>query len=132
MRRAGAFAGLLGLAAGSSAAAQPVVLATDVPGPPFAGVFWSVAAPRGAAWALDCRFVPLTYPASRYDLHFWANRMRREGAGPQRGRLPGPDGRCTLTKTGGEGPVGLGLALNGKTAANGTNSLARPAFEMIF
>lgn len=130
--RAARLAGLLGLTVASSAAAQPVVLATDVPGPPFAGVHWSVASPQGAAWALDCRFVPVTYAASQYDRHSWANRMRRQGAGPMKGRLPGPDGRCTLTKTGGQGPVGIGLALNGKTASNGTNSVARPAFAMLF
>ncbi len=132
MIRAGGLAGILGLTAVSSASAQPVVLATDVAGPPFEGAHWSVAAPGGAAWALECRFVPVTYPASPYDLHYWANRMRREGAGPDRGRLPGPDGRCTLTKTAGEGPVGLGLALNGKTATSGTNDPARPAYAMIF
>lgn len=132
MSRAGGLAGILGLTVASSAAAQPVVLATDVPGPPFAGVFWSVAAPQGAAWALDCRFVPLTYPASRYDLHYWANRMRHQGTGPERGRLPGPDGRCKLTKTHGEGPVGFGLAFNGKTVSAGTNDPAGPAYATIY
>ena len=132
IRAGGLAATILSLGSVSEASAQAVVLATDVAGPPFAGAHWSVAAPGGAAWTLECRFVPVTYPASPYDLHYWTNRMRREGAGAERGRLPGPDGRCTLTKTTGEGPVGLGLALNGKTAKSGTNDPARPAYAMIF
>ncbi|CAN5432904.1 hypothetical protein BH09PSE1_BH09PSE1_22280 [soil metagenome] len=132
MRAAGAFAGVAALTAVSGAVAQ-TVLPTDVPGPPFAGARWAVAAPQGASWALDCRFVPVTYPESQYDLHYWANRMRRQGSGADHGRLPGRDGRCILTKTGGAGPVGLGLANPGSKAASaGTNDPARPAYVMIF
>ena len=96
------------------------------------GLHWSVAAPQGASWNLDCRFQPVTYEASPYDLRHWTNRYRTSGAGADRGRLPGQDGRCGLTKTGGAGPVGIALVKNGVATADGTNDPARPAVVTVF
>ncbi|QTC93049.1 hypothetical protein [Brevundimonas goettingensis] len=116
----------------SSALAQ-ASLDTDVPGPPFQGLRWAVAAPAGTGWTLACRFRPVTYRASPYDLHHWANGIRLTGRGPDQGRLPGPDGRRALTLTDGPGPIGLGLAREGaRTVSAGTNDPARPARATVF
>jgi hypothetical protein len=123
------------LAASSRAqdARPPAVLPTEVPGPPFEGLRWSVAAPAGTAWTLACRFRPLTYRASPYDLHHWGNSFKMTGRGPDQGHLPGPDGRCVLTLTDGPGPIGLGLARQGtRTVSAGTNDPAIPARATVF
>ena len=118
---------LSGIAA-TSASAQAMSLKTDVPGPPFAGARWSVAAPADTRWTLACRFAPVTYQADQYNLHSWSNGFTRDGKGPDHGRLPGPDGRCTLTLTAGPGPIGIGLARAGATTvADGTNTPSQPA-----
>ena len=123
---------LSGMAA-TSASAQAMSLKTDVPGPPFAGARWAVAAPVGTRWTLACRFAPVTYQADQYNLHSWSNGFTREGKGPDHGRLPGPDGRCTLTLTSGPGPIGVGLARQGAaTVSAGTNAPAHPARASIF
>jgi hypothetical protein len=124
-------AALPGLLA-SSALAQ-TALPTDVPGPPFEGVRWSVAAPAGTHWSLTCRFAPVTYRASQYNLHQWTNSLTLTGEGPDQDRLPGPDGRCALTLTEGPGPIGLGLAKAGATTVSaGTNDPATPARATMF
>lgn len=120
-------AALSGIAA-TSASAQAMTLKTDVPGPPFAGARWAVAAPVGTRWTLACRFAPVTYQADQYNLHSWSNGFTHYGRGPDQGRLPGPDGRCTLTLTAGRGPIGIGLARAGATTvADGTNNSGQPA-----
>lgn len=102
------------------AAAQTAV--TDA----YGGLHWSIAAPDRANWSLECRFAPVTIR------NRWLNRMVLTGAGPQRGRLPGQDGRCTLTKTGGAGPVGLAVVKDGQPTAAGTNDPAKPAYINVF
>lgn len=132
MRALLAAVALSGIAA-TSASAQAMSLPTDVPGPPFAGARWAVAASAGTRWTLACRFAPVTYQADQYDLHRWSNGFTREGRGPDHGRLPGPDGRCTLALNSGLGPIGIGLAREGATTvANGTNDPAQPARASIF
>jgi len=117
----------------TSAMAQAVSLPTDVPGPPFQGLRWAVSAPAGTRWTLACRFAPVTYRASQYDLHSWTNGTTLTGQGPDQGRLPGPDGRCVLALTEGPGPIGLGLARKGKTTVSaGTNDPATPARAAVF
>ncbi len=91
------------------------------------GLYWSVAAPQGASWSLVCRFSPVTYEASSYDLRHWTNKMSTSGTGAARGRLPHQDGRCTVSKTGGPGPVGIAMVKNGAVQSAGTNDPARPA-----
>ena len=91
------------------------------------GIPWSVAAPEGASWSLVCRFAPVTYEASQYDLRRWTNKIATTGTGAARGRLPQQDGRCTVTKTGGPGPVGVALVRGDEVQAAGTNDPARPA-----
>ncbi|WP_396594005.1 hypothetical protein [Brevundimonas sp. R86498] len=91
------------------------------------GLPWSVAAPQGASWSLVCRFAPVTYEATRFDTRHWANRIATTGTGAARGRLPHQDGQCTVTKTGGAGPVGIALVKAGEVQAAGTNDPARPA-----
>jgi len=93
---------------------------------PDGGLHWSVAAPQGASWSLECRFAPVTIQNKML------NRFAVTGTGPQRGRLPGQDGRCTLTKTGGAGPVGVALVKNGQPTAAGTNDPAAPAAINVF
>ena len=117
----------------NSASAQAMSLPTDVPGPPFDGARWAVAAHAGTRWTLACRFAPVTYQADQYNLHSWSNGFTREGRGPDQGRLPGPDGRCILTLVAGAGPIGIGLARQGAArVAGGTNSPARPARASLF
>ena len=119
--------------AATSASAQAMSLKTDVPGPPFAGARWAVAAPTETRWTLACRFAPVTYQADQYNLHSWSNGFTREGKGPDQGRLPGPDGRCVLTLNSGPGPIGIGLARAGAaTVSAGTNAAAQPARASIF
>ncbi|MGV9005854.1 MAG: hypothetical protein ACOH1H_03850 [Brevundimonas sp.] len=93
---------------------------TDVGTDHAGGLPWSVAAPQGADWTLVCRFEPVTMEMSRYDTRHWANRLDRAGHGPMTGRLPVDSGYCTLTKTGGPGPVAIGMARHGQTQARGT------------
>jgi len=91
------------------------------------GLHWSVAAPQGASWSLVCRFAPVTYEASQWDLRHWTNKIATTGTGAARGRLPDQDGRCTVTKTGGPGPVGIAMVKDGQVQADGTNDTAHPA-----
>ena len=93
---------------------------------PNGGLHWHVAAPQGASWALDCRFRPVTIEGRML------NRYQRTGTGPQPGRLPTDHGRCTLKKTGGEGPVGIALVKNGQATADGTRDASRDAFIDVF
>ncbi len=96
------------------------------------GLQWAVAAPQGASWRLDCRFRPVLLEMSRYDREHWANSSTQVGSGARQGRLPGDNGRCTLTKTGGAGPVGLALVKEGVHHSDGTNDPARPAAVDVF
>lgn len=104
----------------------------DVGSNHYGGLTWAVAAPQGAAWSLSCGFSPVTLHMSQYDRKHWANRLTRSGRGPQRGRLPGDNGSCTLTKTGGSGPVGVALVKNGVATAAGTHHSERPAQINVF
>jgi hypothetical protein len=109
-------------------AAGPAVAQTAVGEDTASGLHWHVAAPAGASWTLDCRFRPVTYAASAYEQARWANRTRLSGAGPQAGRLPGNDGRCTLTKTGGAGPVGLALVRGDEVTSAGAARTGETAY----
>ena len=91
------------------------------------GLPWSVAAPQGADWSLVCRFAPVTYEASQWDQRHWTNKIATTGTGAARGRLPDQDGRCTLTKTGGPGPVAIAMVRGDDVQSAGTNDPARPA-----
>lgn len=114
-------------------AASTVVFAqTNVGTNHHGGLHWSVAAPQGAAWSLSCGFSPVTLHMGQYDQKHWANRLTLAGHGPQRGRLPGDNGSCILTKTGGQGPVGIALVKNGSATAAGTNRPAAPAQINVF
>ncbi|RZJ00038.1 MAG: hypothetical protein EON90_08975 [Brevundimonas sp.] len=74
------------------------------------GMYWAVSAPQGAEWLLSCRFPPVTYWVSQYDREHWINKLEQTGSGPAQGRLPLNVGHCHLTKTGGNGPVGVAVA----------------------
>lgn len=113
---------LAALSVASAASAQTHV-GKNVEG----GIPWSVAAPQGASWSLDCRFSPVTYEASAYDLRHWTNRIRTTGTGAARGRLPHQDGSCTVTKTGGPGPVAIAMVRGDEVQAQATNDTAQPA-----
>lgn len=116
------------LAAMSSSASSQ----TDVGQNHGGGLPWSVAAPRGTAWSLSCGFSPVTLHMGQYDRQHWANRLTLSGRGPQRGRLPGDNGSCTLTMTDGAGPVGIAIMKSGRATAAGTNHPARPAQINVF
>ncbi len=90
------------------------------------GLPLSVAAPQGASWTLECRFRPVTVTGRTL------NSISFQGSGPRRERLPGDNGRCTLTKTGGNGPIGLAVVKNGTATAAGTNDPATPASVQVF
>lgn len=93
---------------------------------PYGGLHWHVAAPQGASWDLECRFRPVTVDG------VMSNRIQLSGTGPRPGRLPGDNGRCTLRKTGGEGPVGIALVKNGQATADGTRHASKAAFVDVF
>ena len=122
MRR---FPGLLIIAAMAVApvASAQVHVGQNVEG----GLPWSVAAPQGASWSLVCRFSPVTYEASQYELRRWTNKIATTGTGAARGRLPHQDGRCTVTKTGGPGPVAIAMVKDGEVQSDATNDTTRPA-----
>lgn len=105
---------------------------TDVGSNHQAGLHWSVSAAPDASWSLSCGFSPVTLHMSQYDRKHWANRLDRLGRGPQRGRLPGDNGSCALSKTGGAGPVGIAIVKNGQATSAGTNDPARPAQINVF
>ena len=112
------------LAAGSSVAHAQ---ATRQTGEDYRGAHFAVAAPGGAGWTLNCGFpphqIPGTGPVNRFDL---------DGQGAAAGRLPTYRAWCTLTKTGGEGPVGFALVKDGTPTAAGTNDPAEPARVEIY
>ena len=93
---------------------------------PYNGLHWSVAAPQGASWALECQFAPVTVRG----IHF--NRINHTGTGHMAGRLPSDNGSCRVTKTGGEGGVGVALVKNGVATSAGTNDPAKPAVINVF
>lgn len=115
----------LSLTAAAAVGAGAAVAQQEVGKNPYNGLHWSVAAPEGASWALECGFAPVTVRG----IHM--NRVNHAGSGPQRGRLPGQDGGCRLVKTGGAGAVGLALVKNGQATAAGTNGTA-PAVVNVF
>ena len=112
---------ILSLTAAGAVSAQPKEVAGDLKG----GLDWAVAAPQGASWTLDCRFRPVTIRG------VYQNRMQVSGTGPQRGNLPTDNGSCTLTKTGGDGNVGVALVKDGKPTAAGSTGAA-PAVINVF
>ncbi|WP_271083932.1 hypothetical protein [Brevundimonas sp. NIBR11] len=91
------------------------------------GIPWSVAAPQGANWSLVCRFAPVTYEASRYDLRRWTNKIATRGAGAARGRLPLQDGSCTVTKTGGPGPVAIAMVRGDEVVSDAASETGQTA-----
>ena len=93
---------------------------------PYGGLHWSVAAPQGATWALQCQFAPVTVRG----IHM--NRINHTGTGRMAGRLPSDNGSCRVTKTGGEGGVGVAVVKNGVATAAGTRDAAAPAVVNVF
>lgn len=119
---------ILALAAACMASGAP---AQDAVTDAYDGLPFHVAAPQGAAWSLECRFRPIRITINQFERRM-VNQQRYSGSGPRAGRLPGDNGRCTLTKTGGAGPVGLALVKDGIAKAAGTNDPARPAGVDVF
>ena len=111
-----------GLSVATAASAQTHV-GPNVEG----GIPWSVAAPQGASWSLVCRFKPVTFEASQWDKRHWTNKIATTGTGAARGRLPDQNGSCTVTKTGGAGPVAIAMVRGDEVQAQATNDPARPA-----
>ncbi len=67
-----------------------------------------------------------------YDRKHWANRLNRTGRGPQRGRLPGDNGSCTLTKTNGSGAVAIALVKDGVAKSAATLHREKPVNVNVF
>ena len=93
----------------------------------YRGAHFAVAAPGGAAWTLNCGFPPYQMPNAGV-----VNRFDLSGQGAAAGRLPTYRAWCSLTKTGGEGPVGFALVKDGAPTAAGTNDPAEPARVEIY
>lgn len=118
---------------------SPVVLALAATGAlaqgsntdAYDGLHFHVAAPQGANWSLECRFRPTRITINSYERRV-TNQLSYSGAGPRAGRLPGDNGRCVLTKTGGAGPVGVALVKAGVPTAAGTNDPSKPAAIDVF
>lgn len=117
---------------GAGVLASGATAQVDVGENAYGGLHWHVAAPKGASWALACRFRPVTMAVNRWERKRFSNVSTRSGAGAMAGRLPGDNGRCTLTKSGGAGPVGLAIVKAGAARAAGTNDPARPAIVDVF
>lgn len=111
----------LGVAAASMAVAQPREVGHDLKG----GLAWAVAAPQGAAWTMECRFRAIAIRGVPQNV------MKVSGEGDQVGRLPTDNGSCVLTKTGGEGRVGIALVKNDRPTAAGSDGSA-PAVINVF
>lgn len=116
---------VLALSAVAVAGAATAQSAREVGNDPYTGLHWSVAAPQGASWTLECGFAPVTIKG----VHM--NRINHTGSGRMAGRLPGDNGSCRVTKTGGQGPVGVAVVKNGQATAAGTNGGA-PAVVNVF
>ncbi len=123
---------VVGMAAAFGVSVAHVRAQTHVGDDAYNGLHWSVSAPQGAAWALECRFRPVTVWINRYERGRWMNVMNQTGRGNARGRLPGDNGRCSLTKTGGVGAVGIALVKDGAATAAGTRDPATPARINVF
>ncbi|WP_150125938.1 hypothetical protein [Brevundimonas sp. LM2] len=121
-------------AAAAMLAGAPVdaLAQTDVGTNYEGGLYWHVAAPGGAAWTLECRFRSAIIATSRYDTRHWVNRLRTRGRGPQAGRLPVDNGDCSVTKTGGAGPVGIAIVRGTDVVADGTSAVGVRAAVGVF
>lgn len=108
-----AIAALLSLGAVGSAGAQ-----TFVGDSTENGMHWHIAAPQGATWTMECRFRPVTYQATPYERR-WINKISQPGQGSLPGRLPANDGYCSVTKTGGPGPIGIAVVRGQEVATDG-------------
>ncbi len=111
----------LSVAAGSVAVAQPREVADNLKG----GLSWAVAAPQGASWTMECRFRSIAIRGVPQ------NRMSVSGEGNKTGNLPTDNGSCVLTKTGGEGRIGVALVKNGQPTAAGSDG-STPAVINVF
>ena len=93
---------------------------------PYNGLHWSVQAPEGASWIVQCRFTPVSIRGIKM------NSINHTGSGGMSGRLPGDNGSCRVTKTGGKGGVGVAVVKNGEAKSAGTNDETRPATVNVF
>ena len=93
---------------------------------PYGGLHWSVQAPEGASWIVQCRFTPVTIRGIPL------NSINHSGTGNMAGRLPGDNGSCRVTKTGGNGGVGVAVVKNGEAKSAGTNDPTKPAVVNVF
>jgi hypothetical protein len=111
----------------SVAFAAPAMAQTpEVGANPYGGLHWSVQAPEGAGWIVQCRFTPVTIRGQKM------NSINHTGAGAMSGRLPGDNGSCRVTKTGGKGGVGVAVVKNGEAKSAGTNNETTPATVNVF
>ena len=76
------------------------------------GLPYRIAAPADAVYDLPCRFAAVNIPGEGP-----ANSLDLSGTGPQSGRFPTDNARCSLTQTAGSGPVTLTITKNGAHTA---------------
>lgn len=120
------------IALAAAVLAAPAAAQTYVGSNIEGGLHWSVSAPQGASWTLDCRFPPVTYFRNNYDRQAWINQLTDQGSGPSRGRLPLDSGYCKVTKTGGQGPVAIAVGRPGKTDARAVRAVGESATAGLF
>lgn len=117
---------------GAAAIGLAVLTEPPEPPPPPGAVPWTVQAHRSVHWVLDCRVMSAKLTRDLYNPHDWVNRMTIDGKGSQSGHLVTDNGRCTLTKTKGEGPARLTLAKGAERPTQTTDTGARPAYAEVF
>ena len=92
-------------AAAAAAVAAPPAAAKGPAAP--AQLAYTVSAPKDAAYALQCRFRAVKVGGQLGGA--LANSITLSGKGPQKGRLPSDNARCTLEQTGDQGPIGVAV-----------------------
>jgi hypothetical protein len=120
------------IAVAAIALAAPAAAQTYVGENIEGGLHWSVSAPGGASWRLNCRFPPVTYYRNNYDREAWINQLTDEGSGPSRGRMPLDTGHCRVTKTGGEGPVAIAVGRPGNVETAVARAVGESATAGLF
>ena len=116
----------------AAALATPAIAQTYVGSNIEGGLHYSVSAPQGASWRLNCRFPPVTYYRNNYDRQAWINQLTDQGHGSSRGRLPLDSGYCEVTKTGGDGPVAIAVGRLGKVEARAVRAVGESTTAGLF
>jgi len=121
---------IVGISAGLSS--PPAHSQTHLGSDTARGLHWAVSAPSRTHWRLACGFRPITRAVNPYEQKRWANRLNHNGEGSGRGRLPGDNGSCTLTRLSGQGALGFAIVKDGKARALGMADTERSVTVNVF